>query len=547
MTRSASKSRVRMQPWLPDIKREALSMQYTHAITDATVEPKQGAPNIGGNIKAGVEFGPEHRLRCEDIESVALSRRATSFSESSLEAMRSSADILRAAHERGDEIYGLTTGFGPHVKYDADDDIIAQGCGLIAHLGAGWGQLASREVVRATMAARCQALAQGRSGVAVDAALALHALLEADITPAVPEVGSVGASGDLIPLAHVARVMTGDGRVLCEDGSVRAASEVLAEHGLQPIALTGRDALAVVNGTSFMTAYAPLAVARAERLLAVAEDLTGWAFRSLAGRAECLDDRLHEARGHVGQIASAANIAAAAAGGPEDTSRPLQEVYSLRCAPQFLGACRDQLSHARTLIERELSGVNDNPVVCGTVEDPAVLHGGNFQGQQVAFAADAANSAITQMTLLIERQLDVVLNPELNGGAPLLLAWQPGATSGMAGAQITATAIAADVRRNSTPSAVATMPTNGRNQDVVSMGTMAARVAYEQTDRAAAVLGVYAIALTQLDYLRAHGRAPGERVGPPAWLPDVQGFAEDRPLFDDINRLAAVFVQPMAS
>ena len=485
-------------------------------------------------------FGPDVTLTCEAVERIARKTEQLAFTTRAGEAIESSARTLRAAHERGDEIYGLTTGYGPHVRYAADEDPRLQGAGLIAHLGAGWGALASPLIVRATLAVRCQAIAQGHSGIDPIAAAAFLDLLNHEVCPAIPEIGSVGASGDLIPLAHAARVLTGEGWVLKEDGSRGPATEALAAVGLEPISLTGRDALALVNGTSFMTAYASIAAARSARLLRAAEDLSGWVYRSLGARDQALDARLHEARGHGGQVRSAARIAedAYSEGEFEDLSRPLQEVYSIRCAPQFLGASRDQIEHAARTIEREINGVNDNPVVCGSAEQPAVLHGGNFQGQQIAFAADTINTAITQIGLLMERQLDAVLSPDLNGGAPLLLAWQPGATSGMAGAQITATAIAAEMRRSATPSSVQTMPTNGRNQDVVSMGTMAARVVYEQTERLAAILAVQAIALEQLNFLRRRDRAPGCEALAPSWLPEIEGFEADRALHDDIQRVS---------
>lgn len=488
-----------------------------------------------------IELGPDVTVTTGDIAAACDRPLRLRLTAAGLAGIQRSHDALREAHQRGVEIYGLTTGFGPHVRYCASQDIVEQGDGLIAHLGAGWGRLADRRVVRSLMLVRAQAIAQGCSGIAPEACNAFLALIEQDVVPAVPEIGSVGASGDLIPLAHVARVLTGVGRCVEQDGSTRAAADVLRERGLEPIKLSGRDALAIVNGTSFMTAYAALAVERAEQLIATAEKLTGWAFRMLGGRAQCLDERLHQARGHAGQITSARCISeeAYAQGDFEDTTRPLQEVYSLRCAPQILGAARDQIQAARAVIEREINGVNDNPVVWGEGEDAAVLHGGNFQGQQIAFAADMINAAITQTALLIERQLDVLCNPELNGDAPLLLAWQPGATSGLAGAQITATAIAAELRRSCQHSAVATMPTNGRNQDIVSMGTMAARVAYEQAPRAAAVLAADLIGLVQLGHLRENAKAPG-RVWPrPQWCPAVSGFDKDRPLNDDLNRLSA--------
>jgi histidine ammonia-lyase/tyrosine ammonia-lyase len=211
----------------------------------------------------------------------------------------------------------------------------------------------------------------------------------------------------------------------------------------------------------------------------------------------------------------------------------------VRCAPQFLGACREQLAHASRLIDTELAGVADNPVTWSHDEDAAVIHGGNFQGQQMAFAADAVNGALVQTAILAERQLDVLLNPELNGGAPLLLAWEPGPCAGMAGAQLTATALVAEMRHHGGPAATASIPTNGRNQDVVSMGLMAARQAHGQVDRLASVLAILVIGLRQIEHLRRAERAPGTPVEPPAWCPDYEPFSWDRSIDADIPRMAA--------
>ncbi len=511
----------------------------------AVVEVESAGPSAPceSSAEAVVTFGPSEHVTCEMIERIADGAGAC-YSGEARAAMVRSVGVLERAREAGEQIYGLTTGFGPHVCYRADEDANRQGSGLIAHLAAGWGALASRGTVRATMAARCQVLARGCSAISCEAADALLAVLNADVVPAVPEVGSVGASGDLIPLAHVARVLGGEGSVVADDGSTVDAREALAGAGLAPVELAARDALAIVNGTALMTAQAALGLARAERLLAHAERLTAWAYAQLGSRRQALDARLHAARGHAGQADSARCIREAIPRScDEDPARPLQEVYSIRCAPQFLGACRDQLAYARRVIERELNGVSDNPVVWSAPGEEAVLHGGNFQGQQIAFASDAVNLAVTQIANLIERQLDVVLNPELNGGAPLLLAWTPGATSGLAGAQITATAMVADMRRGAVPSSVASLPTNGRNQDVVSMGTMASRVVGEQVDRLAGVLAIHAIALRQLAFLRECGRAPGPVVSPPAWCPPIDGLEEDRSLHEDIARVAAMFLR----
>ena len=516
----------------------AVSIYYPVGVSSQPAETARPEETAGGEVLPTLMLGGLRALACEDLERIGLGVSRVAYDPAAHERIGRSARTLAAAAERGDAIYGLTTGFGPHVRYGSAADAIDHGAGLIAHLAAGCGPNCTPEAVRAILAARCQTLAQGRSGIALRAAEAMLDLLRHDVLPAIPEIGSVGASGDLTPLAHCARVLTGEGEVLDGAGGTAAAGPALRAAGLAPIELTGRDALALVNGTAFMTALGGLAIARADRLLERCEALTAWALRALHGRAESFDARIHEARGHRGQCASAASVREGLNGHEEDRSRPLQEVYSVRCVPQVIGACRDQLSAARATVERELNGVSDNPVVCGTPEDPAVLHGGNFQGQHVAFASDAVNAALTQAGLLMERQLAVVLNPELNGGAPLLLAWQPGATSGMAGAQMTATAVAAEMRRAATPSAIATIPTNGPNQDVVSMGAMAARAALEQTERLATILAVHAIALEQLDFLRAHGRAPGSRADRPAWAPPIEGFSADRALRDDISRVS---------
>lgn len=533
---------------------EAPAATLTAEARGDVVEHERGTGTDGPARAAGLRLGLGAELGCEDVERAARAGRGPEgrragmdvrFTTEALEAMLDSARRLRAAQARGDEIYGLTTGFGPLVQFRADARASAQGEGLIAHLGAGWGPPAPAVVARATMVLRAHTVGMGCSGITPGAADALLDLIRHGVTPAVPEVGSVGASGDLIPMSHVARVMMGSGRVLGPDGTVQEAGAALAACGLKPVELPGRDALALVNGTAFMTAYAALAVARAERLLLLAERLTGWLYRLLGCRSAALDARLHHARGHDNQGRSAANIRAEAEGhgAYEDTTRPLQEVYSLRCAAQVLGACRDNLDHARRLTEREIAGVSDNPVVAGTEDSPCVLHGGNFQGQQIAFAADAANAACVQAAVLAERQLDVLVNPELNGGGPLLLAWKPGATSGLAGAQLTATAIVAEMRHHGGPCATASIPTNGRNQDVVSMGTMAARQAHGQTERLAGVLAATAIGAAQLNFLRERGRATGRTTPRPAWMPEVEGLVEDRALHDDLARVARTFAE----
>ncbi len=493
-------------------------------------------------------LGPDASLTCEAVDRAA--RRPApkgSLTTAADEALPRSRDALADVHERGDEIYGLTTGFGPLLDHSAAEDASAQSDQLLAHLSTGSGEWAAPDIVRAMVLSRLQSLAQGHSGIRPSTVRSLLRLLNAAPPPAVPEIGSLGASGDLTPLAHAARAYTGQGHMLAENGTLVDAATALQDADLTPVSLDARDALAFVNGTAFMTGTAALALARGRRLLERAEALTGWAYRLLGCSLEALAPRLHAARGHDGQQASAAAIRAEATrhGAAEQDDRPLQEVYSLRCAPQVLGAARDQFRYARNQVETELNGVTDNPVI--DPEGPAALHGGNFQGQQIAFAADALNEALTQIGVLAERQLDVLLSPDQNGGAPPLLAWTPGPTSGLAGAQLTATALVAELRQNAQMAATSSIPTNNDNQDVVSMGALAARTAHEQTERLAPILAVLGLSLAQLTHLRAANRADGPAPPPPDWMPSVEPIVEDRPLRAEINALAQEWRLPAPS
>jgi histidine ammonia-lyase/tyrosine ammonia-lyase len=494
-------------------------------------------------------LGPDRRLSPSTLESAARADAVdVRFSEAAEAGMRDAQEALAALAAGDADVYGVTTGFGPLVDYAAAEDEGRRAGGLLAHLATGAGALAPPAAVRATMAARLQTLAQGASGVSPATARALARLLESGLVPAVPEIGSLGASGDLTPLAHIARTLVGAGRVRTGPDATRPADEALAEAGLEPAALEGRDALALVNGTSFTTAYAALGVARADRLVARAEQLTGWAYRLLGCSLEALDARLHAARGHAGQAQSAAAIHQEAArhGPPPETERPLQEPYSLRCAPQVLGAVRDQLAYVRRTVSTELNGVDDNPVLAEGPSggEPAALHGGNFQAQHLAFAADALNAALTQAGVLAERQVDLLLSPDRNGGAPPLLAWTPGRSSGLAGAQLTATALVAEMRHDAQSDATSSIPTNNDNQDVVSMGALAARSAYAQTDRLAALLAVLGLSLAQLTALRDAGRADGPAPPPPNWMPETDPVVEDRALRREIDQIAAAWLAP---
>jgi tyrosine ammonia-lyase len=492
-----------------------------------------------------VTLGPGTRCTPEAIAKQSSAPRVrVTLDADARTAMRRSREALDRALEAGCQVYGLTTGFGPHVRHTGDADPERQGEQLTAHLCAGFGPPAPREVVRAAMLLRLATMARGCSGVDPEVAQRIADTLVTGFTPVVPSCGSVGASGDLVPLAHAARALMGLGEAEF-DGEIMPAERALARAGIEPVRFGARDALAFVNGTSFMAAYLTHAVVAGERLVQSSEAVTGWAYRQLGARTSPLDLRLHTLRNHRGQLESAWNIAAEAErdGTWDESSRPLQEIYSIRCAPQILGGCRDALDFARTIVERELGGVSDNPVIDAEATDPrdAVLHGGNFQGQQLAFAGDALAAALAQVGVLVDRQIAAIVDAEVNDGAPTLLAATPGESSGVAGVQLCATAMTNQLKHNATPAAFSSIPTNGRNQDVVSMGLHAAQHAHAQAEPLSGVLAVASICLSQLDFLRREGFARGRTTAAPDWFPGFEPMRRDRPLDADVARIASAY------
>ncbi|GHJ35662.1 aromatic amino acid ammonia-lyase [Streptomyces sp. TS71-3] len=419
-------------------------------------------------------------------------------------------EYLMSCLRSGREVYGSTTGFGPLVSYGGCADPGDQCENLIGHLEVGQGPDLPPDVARAVMLARYWSLAQGRSGVAPAVLDALAAALATGISPAVPELGSLGASGDLAPLAHLARCLQGRGHAYL-DGRRLPAQEALEAAGLRPLVLSGRDALGLLNGTSVTAAIAGLALARLASSLSAAVALTAL----LADMLGCADaftaPDLADALGHRGTVRAAAMLRGRLAGLRPTGTRPLQEPYSIRCSPQLLGAVCTTLGHAEAVIQDDLNGVSDNPLFFP--EHDVVAHGGNFFGQQVAFVSDALTLAAVQMANLAERQLDLMVDPARNGGLNPVLAEAPGRDHGVQGVQLAATAIVADMRRLAVPASVQSLPTNHHNQDIVPFGTQAALGALRQAASLRLVLGSLAVALRQAAHVGArtptarHGRA----------------------------------------
>ena len=322
---------------------------------------------------------------------------------------------FRSTKHRASAIYGLSTGFGPLLSFKASLDANAQGVGLLNHLRAGQGELLAPAVTRAMLLARVWSLAQGHSGASVEVLDALSAVLSVPWSPAVPELGSVGASGDLAPLAHAAGALCGEGDAFL--GLERLSAVAALERvGLRPVKLQGRDALALVNGTSLTAAAAALAASTARRAISVALGLSALLVETLGAAVDFTSPALLALSGHRSAHRVALQLEEMLRGATAKPGRPLQEAYSVRCVPQLVGAAEETVAHVEQVVVADLNGVSDNPVFFP--EEGRVVHGGNFFGQQVAFAADALNLALTQLANLAERQLDLLLDPGRSGGLP---------------------------------------------------------------------------------------------------------------------------------
>ncbi|MCC9738963.1 aromatic amino acid ammonia-lyase [Streptomyces sp. MNU89] len=451
-------------------------------------------------------------------------------------------------------IYGATTGFGALAGFAGRADEADQCDNTLAHLGAGQGPDLPPGIVRAALLLRTSSLARGLSGVSVEVVERLAAMFATTFCPAVPRYGSVGASGDLIPLAYATQALRGRGHAYL-DGRRMAAAAALAGAGLRPLALDGRDALALVNGTSVTTAATALArdaVRAAHRALTA---LTCLLADVLGCDPGFLDADLMRAYGHPGAVDVAARMRRTLTGTAPSGTRPLQEPYSIRCAPQLLGAAEDALRYVDGVVAADLGGVSDNPLFFpggtgrgggdGTAAEGKVVHGGNFFGQPAAFAADVLASVTAQLGNLAERQLDLLVDPARNGGLPPMLATTPGTQHGLQGVQLATTAFVAEIRRAAAPAGVQSLPTNLHTQDVVPFGTQAALRSHDMAELLGLLCGSLALGLRQAVYVGARRpTAPRCAALLDALSEAVPPVDPDRPLDADVRAAADLLATP---
>jgi histidine ammonia-lyase len=491
-----------------------------------------------------VMLAPPEEVRIEDVGRVAAGA-PVALADGVLARMRASQDALAGAMAAGRLVYGLTTGCGPLCDRPiADATRVAFQRNLVRSHAAGLGASHPEPVVRATMTARATSLAQARSGVRPILVETLVAMLNAGVHPVVPEVGSVGASGDLVELAHVALGMMGEGEVGWR-GRRLPAAEALRAAEIAPIRYEGREGLAMMNGTSCEVGQAALAVLATEAVIEAAEAAAALVTDVLRGSPESFDPRLHAARRHPGQEAVAARLRERLAGSAR--ARPtaarrldgeqIQDAYTVRCTPQIVGAVLDTLGHVRDVVARELNGVTDNPLV---LPDGTVLHGGNFHGQPLAFAMDHLAVAAAEIALVSERRLARLLDPKTNDGLPpFLIGDAAGERSGLMGLQYCASSSVAENAVLAHPATLGSVPTNANNQDVVPMGTVGVRRTRRILENARRVVAIELLAAAEaVERCGADELAPGTRAVWRAVRRLADPVDRDRPLGADVEAVA---------
>jgi histidine ammonia-lyase len=454
-------------------------------------------------------------LTIEDVVDVARGAATAELAPGVAAAMEPSRSVVAAAIEGDAPVYGVNTGFGAlaDTSVGARDLEKLQGAIVRSH-AAGTGEPLDDAAVRAVLLLRARTLAAGYSGVRVDLPARLIEMLGLGLLPVVPGKGSVGASGDLAQLAHLAQTLIGEGRLRGPGDPLRGrpAAEVLAEHGIAPLQLAPKEGLSLVNGTEPMQALLAFSVIDAEMLVRAADLACALSIEALLGTDRPYDERVQALRPHPGQLDSAANLRALLAGSPllashRHSRHAVQDAYCLRCAPQVHGAVRDVLGFARGILETELGAVVDNPVV---VRDGEVMTTGNFHGEPLAFAADMLAMAIAELGSISERRVDRMLDPAFSRGLPPFLAPDAGTNSGFMLAQYTAASLVSENKVLAHPASVDTIPTSGKQEDHVSMGWTGVRKLREVVANVRTCLAVEVCCAAQGVDLRADIAVPSE-------------------------------------
>jgi len=464
------------------------------------------------------------------------------IAEGARERIERSRDAVEEVLTQDRAVYGINTGFGKLADVRIPpSQLNSLQLNLVRSHACGLGEPLSEMETRAMMLLRANVLALGFSGCRVEIVSTILQMMERGVLPRIPEKGSVGASGDLAPLAHLALSMIGEGISLYQ-GAWMDGGKALAAAGIEPVRLQAKEGLALLNGTQAMAAVGALALLRAERVASLADLAGAMTLEALRGTPVAFDERIHAARPHAGQQASARHLREILKGSEireshlENDPR-VQDAYSLRCMPQVHGAVRAAINHAREAVEVESGSATDNPLVFSTDE---ILSGGNFHGAPLALSFDYAAIAVTTLMSIGERRIDRLVNPDLNEGLPPFLSSHAGISSGFMIAHVCAASLLNEARVLAHPASVDNVPTSGGKEDHVSMGMTSALKLRQTVENAENVLAIELLAAAEgLDYrapLRSSRPIERARERIRALAPRV---IEDRPLSPDIERIAA--------
>jgi histidine ammonia-lyase len=484
-------------------------------------------------------------LTLEQLTDIADHHAAVGLDRAAAAHVDASRAVVQRKADGDAPVYGINTGFGALAETAIPrESLAALQLNLLRSHAAGVGEPLPVRAVRASMALRANVLAKGFSGIRRETIELLLQLLNRRVHPIVPSRGSVGASGDLAPLAHLALVLVGEGEARVGDGPVVTGAAALASVGLRPLDLQPKEGLALINGTQPSTAVAALALIAAERLARAADITAALSIDGLCGSMRPFDARIHDARPHEGQRTAAANLRRLLAGSPINASHAncgrVQDAYSMRCAAQVHGAGRDALAFVRHTLAVEANSATDNPMVFGDSDE--IVSGGNFHGAPVAVAADLLAIALSQFATISERRADRLVNPALSG-LPAFLTPQSGLHSGYMMAQVTSAALASELKTLAHPASVDTIPTSANKEDHVSMSMGAALKAELAVSLATRVLAVEILCACQAIDLLAPLETSAALVPVHAFVRSLAPtLTDDRPPAPDIEKISSAIL-----
>lgn len=490
-------------------------------------------------IKRVIRIG-HGKLTLEDVVAVARYQSEVQLTNEAKVAIQKSRAYVEKLLDENRVVYGLTTGFG---KFSdtliSREDTQALQYNLIRSHACGVGEAFAEEIIRAMILLRVNALALGYSGIRLETVERLISLLNQGVTPVVPEKGSLGASGDLAPLAHLALVLIGEGEAFY-GGKRLPGGEALRLAGIEPVSLKAKEGLALINGTQVMTAVAALSIWDALNLADWADNAAALTFEAMHGIKDALDPETHRIRPHQGQGEVAAHLRSLTEGSgliSRQGELRVQDAYSLRCIPQVHGASRDAFAYIAEKVRIEMNSVTDNPLIFA--DEDRVISGGNFHGQPIALAMDFLSISAAELANIAERRLERLVNPQLNENLPPFLTEHGGMSSGFMIAQYAAASLVSENKTLAHPASVDSIPSSGNQEDHVSMGTIAARKARQIVENAYYVVAIELLAAAQaVDFRGPEKLGQGTHKVYEICRGQATFVAEDRVLSGDFEKVA---------